>query len=98
MPSPASRVLALLELLQDRPSVTGGRVAEVLEVHPRTVRRYVAALQELGVPVEGGRAVRLRFLWHVQAGAGPRWEQAFSWDAGATWTTNWTMDLVRAAA
>jgi hypothetical protein len=50
-----------------------------------------------GEDVVGGRAVRLRFLWHLHEGADPRWEQAFSWDEGATWTTNWTMDLVRVA-
>jgi hypothetical protein len=51
-----------------------------------------------GEDVVGGRAVRLRFLWKLTATPGPRWEQAFSWDDGATWTTNWTMDLVAAPA
>jgi hypothetical protein len=28
--------------------------------------------------------------------ANPRWEQAFSDDAGKSWETNWTMDFRRA--
>ncbi len=57
MPSATARVLTCLEVLQDRPSVTGAELAARLEVHPRTVRRYVAALQELGIPVEGERGL-----------------------------------------
>jgi predicted DNA-binding transcriptional regulator YafY len=55
--SPTSRLLALLELLQERPVVTGRQLAEQLGVERRTVRRYVALLQELGIPVEGQRGV-----------------------------------------
>jgi predicted DNA-binding transcriptional regulator YafY len=53
--SPTSRLLSLLELLQGRPAVTGGELAERLGVERRTVRRYVALLQELGIPVDGQR-------------------------------------------
>lgn len=42
-----------------------------------------------------GRAVRVRFLWFVSADSSPRWEQAFSTDAGATWETNWRMTFTR---
>jgi predicted DNA-binding transcriptional regulator YafY len=55
--SPASRLLALLESLQARPAVTGRELAEQLGIDVRTLRRYVAALQELGIPVEGQRGV-----------------------------------------
>ncbi|HXV33348.1 MAG TPA: YafY family protein [Gaiellaceae bacterium] len=55
MGSPTSRLLALLEALQARPAVTGPELAERLGVDARTVRRYVVALQELGIPVEGQR-------------------------------------------
>lgn len=57
MRSPTSRLLALLELLQDRPRATGRELAVALGVDGRTLRRYVAALQELGIPVEGQRGV-----------------------------------------
>jgi predicted DNA-binding transcriptional regulator YafY len=52
---PTSRVLAVLELLQSRRRIAGAEIAERLEVSPRTVRRYVEILRELGVPVEGER-------------------------------------------
>lgn len=50
---PTSRVLAVLELLQSRRRITGAQIAERLEVSPRTARRYVEVLRELGIPVEG---------------------------------------------
>ena len=57
MQTPTARLLELLELLQARPLTTGGEIADQLEIDRRTVRRYVAALQELGIPVEGQRGV-----------------------------------------
>jgi len=55
MPTPATRLLMLLEILQDQPFATGRELAERLGVDVRTVRRYAVALQELGIPVEGER-------------------------------------------
>jgi predicted DNA-binding transcriptional regulator YafY len=49
---PTSRVLTVLELLQDRPSITGPELAARLEMDVRTVRRYIAHLQDVGIPVE----------------------------------------------
>jgi predicted DNA-binding transcriptional regulator YafY len=49
---PTTRVLTVLELLQARSRLSGGELAERLEVDRRTVRRYISTLQELGVPVE----------------------------------------------
>lgn len=49
---PASRILSMLELLQDRPGITGPQLADQLGVSGRTVRRYVGALQEMGIPIE----------------------------------------------
>jgi predicted DNA-binding transcriptional regulator YafY len=48
---PASRVLAVLEMLQNRPGVNGPTIAAELGVDTRTVRRYVATLAEMGIPV-----------------------------------------------
>ncbi len=61
---PTTRVLTVLELLQSHARISGPELAARLEVDVRTVRRYVLMLQELGIPVEGGRgrygAYRLR--------------------------------------
>ncbi|MBP0452859.1 YafY family transcriptional regulator [Kitasatospora sp. RG8] len=55
MDHPVSRVLALLELLQARPGLTGPELAERLDVDERTVRRYTARLVDLGIPVQAER-------------------------------------------
>lgn len=57
MSKPVTRVLTLLELLQTHGLLTGAQIAKRLEVDVRTVRRYIAALEELGIPVmtEQGR-------------------------------------------
>lgn len=58
MTRPTSRVLALLEILQRGGTRTVGELAERLGVDERTVRRYVAHLLDLEVPV---RSVRGRY-------------------------------------
>ncbi|MFG1915370.1 helix-turn-helix transcriptional regulator [Micromonospora sp. NPDC048898] len=55
MPKTSARLLALLSLLQARRDWPGGLLAERLDVSPRTVRRDVDRLRELGYPV---RAVK----------------------------------------
>jgi predicted DNA-binding transcriptional regulator YafY len=57
MSRPATRVLAVLELLQAHGRMTGAELARRLDVHPRTVRRYVTMLEEMGIPLtaEHGR-------------------------------------------
>ena len=57
MRTPTARLLELLELLQAQPLITGREIADRLGIDARTVRRYVEALQELGIPVEGQRGV-----------------------------------------
>jgi predicted DNA-binding transcriptional regulator YafY len=55
MPHPASRVLALLELLQAHHVLGGPDLARRLGVDERTVRRYATTLADLGVPVTAQR-------------------------------------------
>lgn len=55
MSYPLTRVLALLELLQTQPGLTGAQLADRLGTDVRTVRRYAARLRELGLPVESDR-------------------------------------------
>ena len=57
MATPTARLLELLELLQAQTLTTGTEIADRLGIDRRTVRRYIAALHELGIPVEGQRGV-----------------------------------------
>ncbi len=41
-----------------------------------------------------GRPIVVEFQWS-QAPGGPRWQQAFSADGGATWEVNWVMHFTR---
>ncbi|HEY3993339.1 MAG TPA: YafY family protein [Ktedonobacteraceae bacterium] len=52
---PSTRLLTILELLQTHPHLSGEELASRLEVEPRSVRRYITMLQEMGMPVEGMR-------------------------------------------
>lgn len=57
MSGPTVRVLTLLELLQSHHRLSGTELAAQLGVDKRTVRRYIQALEALGIPVttEQGR-------------------------------------------
>lgn len=61
---PTTRLLTILELLQTFSSLTSAQLSRRLEVEPRSVRRYILMLQELGLPVEAvhgpGGGYRLR--------------------------------------
>jgi predicted DNA-binding transcriptional regulator YafY len=52
---PTTRVLAVLELLQAHGRVSGSELARRLRVNVRTVRRYVALLEEMGIPITAER-------------------------------------------
>ena len=51
MPKTSARLLALLSLLQSRRDWPGALLAERMDVSPRTVRRDVDRLRELGYPI-----------------------------------------------
>ena len=72
MSKPASRLFAALELLQSRRRVTGADMADALQVDRRTVRRYVAALAEMGIPfaTERGRDGAYRLTFAIPAPPG----------------------------
>ncbi|MFE3068160.1 helix-turn-helix transcriptional regulator [Streptomyces sp. NPDC059247] len=55
MSHPLTRVLTLLELLQSNAGLTGTELADRLGTDVRTVRRYIAHLRDLGIPVEAER-------------------------------------------
>ncbi len=77
--SPTARALRALEILQARPGVSAGELAERLGVTERAARRYVVILREAGIPVEStrgpyggyrlGRGTRLPPVWFTQAEA-----------------------------
>jgi predicted DNA-binding transcriptional regulator YafY len=50
--SPTSRALLTLELISNRPGITGEQLAGRLGLTDRAVRRYVAILREAEIPIE----------------------------------------------
>ena len=57
MANTSTRTLRLLSLLQARRYWPGGELADRLEVSPRTLRRDIDRLRELGYPVQAQRGV-----------------------------------------
>lgn len=57
MLSSSSRLLRVLSLLQTRSHWAGGELAERLEVHPRTLRRDIDRLRQLGYPIHASSGV-----------------------------------------
>jgi predicted DNA-binding transcriptional regulator YafY len=55
MTRPTTRVLAVLELLQSQARVSGPELARRVGVDGRTLRRYIAMLEELGIPIVAER-------------------------------------------
>jgi predicted DNA-binding transcriptional regulator YafY len=58
MAKPTTRVLAVLDLLQSHGRMSGPELARRVGVDVRTLRRYIVALEDLGIPLttERGRA------------------------------------------
>lgn len=52
---PTTRVLAVLELLQTHGRLSGADMAARLAVDGRTLRRYIATLEEIGIPITSER-------------------------------------------
>jgi hypothetical protein len=44
---------------------------------------------------DDGRQVKVRYIWIKRGPDAAHWEQAFSYDEGRTWETNWVNDLRR---
>ncbi len=57
MLSSSTRLLQLLALLQTRRHWLGSELAEQLDVHPRTLRRDIDRLRQLGYPVQASSGV-----------------------------------------
>lgn len=55
MNHPASRVLAVLELLQAHGRMPGSELARRINVDVRTLRRYIRVLEDIGIPVTAER-------------------------------------------
>ena len=55
MKRPTTRVLAVLELLQAHGRISGSALAARIGVDGRTLRRYIAMLEELGIPITSER-------------------------------------------
>ncbi|BBB60702.1 hypothetical protein UNDKW_2429 [Undibacterium sp. KW1] len=52
---PTTRVLALLELLQNHGQVSGAELSQMLEIDRRSLRRYIVTLEEMGIPIMTSR-------------------------------------------
>ena len=57
MARPTNRILAVLELLQNYGRLSGAELSDRLGLDRRTLRRYIVALEDLGIPIisERGR-------------------------------------------
>lgn len=52
--------------------------------------------QTIPSPLDG-KLVHVRFIWDNITEETARWQQAFSFDEGQTWDTNWIMEHIRQA-
>lgn len=55
MTKPASRLITLIMLLQNRPNQKAAGLADELGISVRTLHRYISALDEMGIPIYAER-------------------------------------------
>jgi predicted DNA-binding transcriptional regulator YafY len=55
MSKPAIKALTLLEMLQSQRQLSGAELADRLGIDRRSLRRYIAMLEELGIPITAER-------------------------------------------
>jgi predicted DNA-binding transcriptional regulator YafY len=55
MANTATRLITLIMLLQRQPNQTAAQLGQALDVSVRTVQRYIAMLEEIGIPVYAER-------------------------------------------
>ncbi|KGJ93929.1 helix-turn-helix transcriptional regulator [Colwellia psychrerythraea] len=55
MAQPTNRILAVLELLQNYGRLSGAELSTRLDLDRRTLRRYIVALEEIGIPIMSER-------------------------------------------
>jgi hypothetical protein len=48
-----------------------------------------------GDDLDGDRPIKVAFDWQAADPNNPRWSQAFSYDGGRSWETNWIMEFRR---
>lgn len=51
-----------------------------------------------GVDLDDGRPVKVVLVWNAITADSAQWSQAFSYDEGLTWETNWLMQFTRTGA
>jgi hypothetical protein len=68
------------------------------ELQPPVCGRFEAGVGRFtGEDIEGGVPVQVAYLWEAITPGSARWSQAFSYDGGDSWETNWIMDFTRTA-
>ena len=71
MLSSSSRLLRVLSLLQTRSHWAGPELAERLAVHPRTLRRDIDRLRQLGYPIHASSGVAGGYAFYIGDVSGP---------------------------
>jgi hypothetical protein len=64
-------------------------------LQPPVRGRFKDGKVRAGDDMDGERPVKVLFDWSGTDTQTPRWSQAFSYDDGQTWETNWVMEFAR---